>query len=878
MKAGADGRMADAEGGIGATARRRSETAGSPRSASTTLVAPIDAGWRAAYREAGRALIGVVQPRADRPRKSSMAPAQQAYDQIPLDPDMSRRLPGEGYRRGRIIGLLAGAAAERLVLGDVAGPDHDAERAKAMAREQLLVAADHALPDTTRLLPSLDGELSQGHDDEPAQPASELLERELQRVMRECDEHALGVLREHRAALDRLAIRLHRRETLDEDSIRDELDRARTEATGDELERSRSSGPRRAPGARTRPRRTLFPAPFAVSGAARLNKASVRWLPVRREARSSPLVRAHPQPAPGGAAPGPTVAAVADASGAPRRSGRHRSERVLSGFGLARYWALGTLWLVVTVSFWTWWLRHQAGSTTALYWLQTLLLFYQTTLLPTVYWGFVGRMRRPVEMAPPDRLKVALVTLCVPKHESMSVIRQQVDALTAVTYPHDSWILDEGNSDQVRALAEQRGVRYFSRRGVGLWNQAEPPFQRSTKAGNVNAWLDHAASLGLHYDVFVQFDIDHLPRADYLDRTLGYFRDPKIGWVQAPSVVGNLDSWAARGLAEQDLVFHGPLQMGFYGTSRTPFIIGSHTTYRTAAVRDIGGFQPTRAEDHLDTVVLAASGYEGAYVPDRIAVGEGPDGLATYLRQQFAWAYSMIQIFFHHTPRLIRRYSLRQALQFLFCQSWYTMWSMSLAVLWLLPTVALLIHEPIANVSLVQFLVYFAPVALTSSLMWCETRPWFQPTGVKLSWRGIILSIARWPVVLWALVNVLLRVKRPYMITPKGVEGQRPNGALLYGPGLAMGVIPLAAAWLFYATGDGGSMRGYYGLALVNGALGLLLVAVTVGLEVREIAANRGFAEALRSRWLVIIWTLSLLGALVVSTVALWGAMTQALA
>ena len=32
---------------------------------------------------------------------------------------------------------------------------------------------------------------------------------------------------------------------------------------------------------------------------------------------------------------------------------------------------------MVTVSFWTWWLRHQAGSTAALYWLQTVLLFYQ---------------------------------------------------------------------------------------------------------------------------------------------------------------------------------------------------------------------------------------------------------------------------------------------------------------------------------------------------------------------------------------------------------------------------------------------------------------------------------------------------------------------
>jgi cellulose synthase (UDP-forming) len=80
--------------------------------------------------------------------------------------------------------------------------------------------------------------------------------------------------------------------------------------------------------------------------------------------------------------------------------------------------------------------------------------------------------------------------------------------------------------------------------------------------------------------------------------------------VQAPSTYGNLDNWVARGAAEQELVLQGPLQRGFYGHSETPFIIGSHCTYRMSAIREIGGFQPTRAEDHLDTLMLAARAIE----------------------------------------------------------------------------------------------------------------------------------------------------------------------------------------------------------------------------------------------------------------------------
>jgi cellulose synthase (UDP-forming) len=533
--------------------------------------------------------------------------------------------------------------------------------------------------------------------------------------------------------------------------------------------------------------------------------------------------------------------------------------------------AIALVWAGVTASFWTWWLRHAGTGTPWLFWPQTLALAYQTTALPTFYLYYVSKMRRPVELPPRPDVRVAMITLCVPGHESIDVIRGQLEALRGVTYPHDSWVLDEGDDPGVRALAEELGVRYFTRRGVARWNEPCPPFQAKTKAGNVNAWLDHVEQLGLDYEVFVQLDIDHRPRPDYLDRVLGYFRSTEVAWVQAPSVCGNLDNWAARGLAEQDMIFQGPLQMGFYGATRTPFIIGSHTSYRTSAVREIGGFQPTRAEDHLDTVVLAAHGYKGVFVPDLIAVGDGPHDFATYLRQQFAWAHSMIQIFLRHTPRLIRRYTPKQAAQFLMCQSWYTLYSLSLALLWAAPTVALVAHRPIAGVSVASFLVEFLPVPLTSTLMWCWSRRWFQPLNVRLSWRGVVLEIARWPVVLWALVNVLLGIRRSYMITPKGVG--RPGGPRLtsiYAPYLAMTAIPLVALWAFSLDGSSGAIRGYYGLALLNGLFGVLLLVTTLSIELRS-------AAALRSQLAIVGAVASLLLVLALSAAEAWRPFVEAL-
>jgi cellulose synthase (UDP-forming) len=549
-----------------------------------------------------------------------------------------------------------------------------------------------------------------------------------------------------------------------------------------------------------------------------------------------------------------------------------RDERVLSGVQRVQHAALGVLWVFVVVSFWRWWLAPAHRGALGLYVPATVAMAYLTTVLPSLFWLFVGWMRRPVHVAPAPGRRVALITPCVPSHETFEVIARQLLALTLVSYPHDCWVLDEGADPQVERLARRLGVQYFTRNGVPRYNEPVPPFQAKTKAGNVNAWLDHAASAGFDYDVFVQFDVDHRPCRAYLERTLGYFDDPHVAWVQAPSVYADLDHWTARGLAEQDLLFHGPLQMGFYGHSHTPFIIGSHTSYRMAAIREIGGFQPTRAEDHLDTIVLAAAGYTGVFVPEVIARGDGPADFGTYLGQQFAWAYSMVQIFLRHTPRLVRRYTPAQALQFLMAQSWYLLWSLSLATLWVLPIVALLSDHPIAKVSLWEFLVYDLAVVLTSSLMWWWTRRWFQPAGIGLTWRAVVLEVARWPVVLWAVANVLLGIKRPYMITPKGKRADKPApGRRLYGLYATLAGVGLCAVDLDAIELPGRGTQGYLVLVLFNTLMLLVLLVTALSLELRDLRRSTGrLLHALRLRAWAVCALATIVAAAGVSLLLVW--------
>jgi cellulose synthase (UDP-forming) len=537
------------------------------------------------------------------------------------------------------------------------------------------------------------------------------------------------------------------------------------------------------------------------------------------------------------------------------------------------------LWIVVVVRFWVFWFEPDHRGALFLWIPATLAFAYMLTVLPTFFWIYVGRIRHPPRPPAPPGLHVAMITLCVPSHESIDVIERQLRALTRVEYPHDSWVLDEGGDPDVERLAGELGVRYFTRKGVPRWNQPGPPFQAKTKAGNVNGWLDALAAMGEDYDFFVQLDIDHEPRPEYLDRTLGHFADPRVAWVQAPSVNANLEVWTARGQAEQDVVLQGPLQMGFYGLTATPFIIGSHTTYRTAAVREIGGFQPTRAEDHLDTVVLAAAGYKGVYVPDIIAEGHGPEDLGTYLGQQFAWAYSMAQILRFHTPKLLRHYTLRQSVQFLIAQSWYTLWSLSIFVLWLLPIAALHADQPITTMPVGEFLAYYLATVVTSTLMWWASRHWFRPQQIRLTWRGIVLETARWPIVLWAVINVLLGIRRPYMITPKGLKANTvSNGARIYGIVWGLLALGLSAVFAFHVAIGSGHAQGYLALVLLNSAFVLSFLLVAIAAEMHALRLRLGLRAALRVRWGTLVTLAVMLAASAGAVAVAWAPLTEAVA
>jgi cellulose synthase/poly-beta-1,6-N-acetylglucosamine synthase-like glycosyltransferase len=447
-------------------------------------------------------------------------------------------------------------------------------------------------------------------------------------------------------------------------------------------------------------------------------------------------------------------------------------------------------------------------------------------------WISLPLMRRPRHLAVRTSRRAAVVTTFVPGAEPLAMLEGTVRALVALEHPHDTWVLDEGDDPEVRALCARLGARHFSRRALPQYVTEEGPFRKGTKYGNYNAWFAHVAYE--RYDVITAFDPDHVPERHFLTRVLGYFEDPRIGYVQAAQVYRNQDAGlVARGAAEETYGYYSTVQMAAYALGY-PVVIGCHSSHRVEALRAVGGFPVHDAEDLLITARYRAAGWEGVYVPEVLARGLAPVDWAAYLHQQRRWARSVLDIKLRG-PGLLRPLPFRARMAGLVHGLNYL--SRTLSIMALLGLGGLLLisgYTPriLDAGSLARLAVWLGACGA------CELyrqRFYLQPeleSGTH--WRTVLLQVAKWPYFLFAFLDVLFRRRLAYRITPKGRSLGRDID--LFWPHLvASGV--LGVAWVVGRLGGADLPLVLDAIPLIPGGAALAL-AWTGGPRRRSAAAE----------------------------------------
>jgi cellulose synthase (UDP-forming) len=235
--------------------------------------------------------------------------------------------------------------------------------------------------------------------------------------------------------------------------------------------------------------------------------------------------------------------------------------------------------------------------------------------------------------------------------EDVSVLAATLVGCDRVSYPHVTWLLDDGRREEAKKLADRFGARYITRAD-----------NRHAKAGNINSALTQTDG-----QLLLILDADHVPQPDILDAVVGYFDDPTVALVQTPHDFGNRDSFQHFSAGRHDQSIFFEVMMPGKDRHNGAFWCGSAAVLRRSALEGVGGIATeTIAEDFHTTIRLHGQGWRTRYNDETLVQGLAPHDLASFLLQRDRWARGNLAVLrTRENPFIARGLTIKQRASYL---------------------------------------------------------------------------------------------------------------------------------------------------------------------------------------------------------------------
>jgi cellulose synthase (UDP-forming) len=350
------------------------------------------------------------------------------------------------------------------------------------------------------------------------------------------------------------------------------------------------------------------------------------------------------------------------------------------------------------------------------------------------------------------------ITVC---GEPTEIVKQTAQAALAMNYPafnvyllNDGFVAKRDNWMEVEQLANELGIICITRRESG-----------GAKAGNINNALRQT-----HSPYVVVFDADHVPHADFLERVMGYFVDPKMGFVQTPQFYKNQTVNGVTQTAwDQQALFFGPIMKG-KNRLNSAFMCGTNMALSRTALDEVGGMcEFNIAEDFLTSLFVHDKGWKSTYVPTVLAEGLAPEDFLSYYKQQFRWTRGSLEVIFKYNPLFKRGLSWAQRFQYLISASYFLS---GFVVVFdaVLPLIFLFTGIIAVNTRTMTLAIIFIPY-IFSSLYALQ-----KSSNYTMSFSAIGFSISSFVLQIRGVIAVLTNQKTSFAVTSK----QQLQGNFLY--------------------------------------------------------------------------------------------------
>lgn len=259
-----------------------------------------------------------------------------------------------------------------------------------------------------------------------------------------------------------------------------------------------------------------------------------------------------------------------------------------------------------------------------------IFLFSLGQLHLTIIYLLKNKKKKPATL--PETLPK--VTIQLPVYNEKYVVSRLIDAVCQLDYPIallEVQVLDDSTDETVDIVAAK--VVEYKAKGVDI-HQIRRPHREGFKAGALAYGMKVAKG-----NLLAIFDADFVPNSDYLEKTIGYFSDKKIGCVQARWGHLNKNYSFLTQLQAFGLDAHFTVEQSGRNLSNS-FINfnGTAGIWRKQCISDAGGWSADTLTEDLDLSYRAQlKGWKLRFVENVETPAELPVIMPAIKSQQYRW-------------------------------------------------------------------------------------------------------------------------------------------------------------------------------------------------------------------------------------------------
>ena len=336
-------------------------------------------------------------------------------------------------------------------------------------------------------------------------------------------------------------------------------------------------------------------------------------------------------------------------------------------------------------------------------------------------------------------------------NEGVNLLEKTIAAAKNMTYPVEKmkiYVCDDGRRNEVKALCKDYNVGYITRDS-----------NEGAKAGNINNALTKTTG-----ELFAVLDADMLPKKNFLERTIGYFIDENVAFIQTPQVYYNQDMY------QYNLKRKVPNEQDFFmrdiqdarASINAVLHVGTNAIFRKRCVLEIGGY-PTSSitEDMAVGMLLQEKKFRTIFINEVLVLGLSASTFTDLVQQRDRWCRGNIQVIREYNPLFRKGLTIGQKIAY-FDGVLYWFSSIQKMIYVISPLIYLLFAIIIINTTMDKLILYYVPFILGQLLIFSA----ISPKTRNIKWAHFY-EIAMAPHITFSVIKEIFMLKIKFNVTPK---------------------------------------------------------------------------------------------------------------